>query len=460
MNQRLSRRGFLKLGLGAAAGAAGAQLFFGGRAGMLSPVVSAQTEPITPRYYLAGTDGWASLPGVGNTYFYPDPWAPEGKTSYMFGFADVTQHLSDPELVSPNVLAYKEKAQISAPIMYFDELDPNNPNKEAYVVRLTNLGLAVRPDLVDSHTVHWHGFRNVIPMFDGEPGSSVAVPIGRVFDYAYYPYEPGTYMYHCHFEDTEHVHMGMVGLVFVRPMQNRGAGSLKASRVAPTIAGLYTPDPTGPMGYAYNDGDGSTAYDREYSMFLSEVWNESHWDDAHIQLPDWTDYKADFYLLNGRVYPDTLLPNYAPVGAPTGGVAGDLGEQPYGSLVTCNAGERVLLRFANLGFTQASMTLAGIRMLIVGMDAVMLRGKTGVSGFYETNTFQIGAGESTDAIFTAPAFSGGAGSSGQGYDTYLLYNRNIAGISNNGEMGIGGQMTEVRVYPAGSVPQQLTPHDL
>ena len=44
-------------------------------------------------------------------------------------------------------------------------------------------------------------------------------------------------------------------------------------------------------------------------MFLSEVWAESHWADAHIQLPEWSDYHADFSLLNGRVYPDTVAPN-------------------------------------------------------------------------------------------------------------------------------------------------------
>ena len=41
-------------------------------------------------------------------------------------------------------------------------------------------------------------------------------------------------------------------------------------------------------------------------MFLSEVWADSHWADAHIQLPEWSDYRADFSLLNGRVYPETL----------------------------------------------------------------------------------------------------------------------------------------------------------
>ena len=48
-------------------------------------------------------------------------------------------------------------------------------------MQLTNLGLALRPDLFDAHTIHWHGFRNVIPFFDGEPTGSVAVTTGRIF---------------------------------------------------------------------------------------------------------------------------------------------------------------------------------------------------------------------------------------------------------------------------------------
>ena len=98
-------------------------------------------------------------------------------------------------------------------------------------------------------------------------------------------------MFHCHVEDTEHVHMGMTGLVFVRPAQDGNTSCYPSGK------------------YAYNDGDGSTGFDREFAMFLSEVWGDSHWADAHIQLPEWSDYRADFSLLNGRVYPDTLLPN-------------------------------------------------------------------------------------------------------------------------------------------------------
>ena len=97
----------------------------------------------------------------------------------------------------------------------------------------------MRPDLFDAHTLHWHGFRNVIPFFDGEPTGSVSVPAGTVFRYVYRPREAGTYMYHCHVEDVEHVHMGMNGMVFVRPAR------LATRRLSERK-------------YLYNDGDGST----------------------------------------------------------------------------------------------------------------------------------------------------------------------------------------------------------
>ena len=290
----------------------------------------------------------------------------------------------------------------------------------------------------------------MIPFFDGEPSGSVAVPSGRDFTYVYRPRDPGTYMYHCHVEDVEHVHMGMTGLVFVRPLQDGNTA-------------LY---PSGT--YMYNDGDGSTGFDREFAMFLSEVWAEAHWADAHIQLPEWSDYRADFSLLNGRVYPDTLAPNgsidpFNPVHDANGDLIAPPGRpelkyQPHSSLVTCNAGERVALRFANLGFREQAMTLAGIRMRVVGRDATPMRGRDGTDTSYETQTLNIGPGESYDVIFEAPPFSGGGGSSGAGYDAYMLYNRNYTRSNNLAPGGFGGQATEVRVYPGG-VAAQAYPND-
>jgi FtsP/CotA-like multicopper oxidase with cupredoxin domain len=385
-----------------------------------------------PDLFLAGTDGWIHLPETpAIPPFHPDVLAPDLLTTYIFGFRDVT---GKTDLQRTN---QKNKAQHSAPMFW--------------TVQLTNLGLALRPDLFDAHTLHWHGFRNVIPFFDGEPSGSVAIRTGRVFTYVYRPREPGTYMFHCHVEDVEHVHMGMTGLVFVRPLQD-----------GQNIAGHSK--------FLYNDGDGSTGFDREFGMFLSEVWAEAHWADAHIQLPEWSNYRADFGLLNGRVYPDTIAPN-APIDAAASvhslavqtDSAGDLiapaghpelQYQPQSSLVTCNAGETVALRFANLGFREQAMTTAGIRMRVVGRDATPMRGRDGTDTSYETETINIGPGESFDVVFVAPDHTG------PGYDTYLIYNRNYPVTNNLAPGGMGGQATEIRVYAAGGIPPQSYPNDL
>ena len=51
-----------------------------------------------------------------------------------------------------------------------------------------------------------------------------------------------------------------------------------------------------------------------------------------------------------------------------------LGSQPNSSLIQCNGGDKVLLRFANLGYQQQSMQLEGIPMKMIGEDANILRG--------------------------------------------------------------------------------------
>jgi FtsP/CotA-like multicopper oxidase with cupredoxin domain len=231
-------------------------------------------------------------------------------------------------------------------------------------------------------------------------------------------------MYHCHFEDVEHVQMGMTGMLFVRPVQNKGTTDVPAGK------------------YAYNDGDGSTRYDREFAFMMTEIWAEAHYRDAHIQTNDWTDYDPQFFALNGRCYPDTTAPNGDPM---TGG--GPLRYQPISSLVRCNSGEKVLLRLANLGYQNHSVTVDGIDLTVVGKDAGLLRGRDGASEYAVTNTVDVGPGESRDVIFTAPAPG-----------TYLLYDRDYRALRNGAGGGFGGQMTEIRVSPAGTLAPQTAPN--
>jgi FtsP/CotA-like multicopper oxidase with cupredoxin domain len=408
----LSRRALLAGTAGAAGWAmlpAGSSV---GSAPRARPAAPAVPNPTT-QLHLAGTDGWVSMPDTSPAIppFWPDPLAPAGSNLYVFGFRNVTGMTPD------QVTAQRGQAQISAPMLTFDQ-------ETDIKVMLTNLGLSQRPDLVDGHTIHWHGFQNAIPLFDGVPELSIAVPIGRDFTYFYRPHDPGTYMYHCHFEDVEHVQMGMTGMLFVRPIQNKvGVNGYPAGTK-----------------YAYNCGDGSTRYDREFAFMMTEIWAEAHYRDAHIQLNDWTDYKPSFFALNGRSYPDTLAPNGDPMTTPADP---RLRYQPISSLVTCNSGERVLLRLANLGYKNHAVTVDGIDLTVVGKDASLLRGRDGTAHYTVTNTVEIGPGESRDVIFTAPAPG-----------TYLLYDRDYLALANGGGGGYGGQMTEIRVSPTGTLAPQ------
>ncbi|MFN2193948.1 MAG: multicopper oxidase domain-containing protein [Candidatus Promineifilaceae bacterium] len=451
MNNQFSRRDFLKVTGGAVMITAGASVLprFLRKNLMPEEVVQAAVNYPAPDLFFAGTDGWFWLPPIPEIPpYHPDPYGadytPAGVdpfTTYIFGFRNVTG-LTDAQRQNQ-----RNKTQHNSPFFWTDQYDDVINPKELRV-QLTNLGLALRPDLTDAHTIHWHGFRNVIPFYDGEPHGSISVPVGQIFTYVYRPRDPGTYMYHCHVEDVEHVTMGMTSLVFVHPLQNGDTSFYPSGK------------------YAYNDGDGSTGYDRENALFLSEIWAEGHWNDAHIQESDWSTFKADFSLLNGRVHPYTLLPN-SPIdlAASTNCLTvqtdgnGDLMTNPgyehmqynpHSSLITCNAGERVLLRLANLGFREVAMTLAGIKMRVVGRDASTMKGRDGTNTSYLTNTLLIGAGESYDAIFEAPAYEGPGP-----YDTYILYNRRYTQESNLSPGGSGGQRTEVRVYPAGTLAPQL-----
>jgi len=456
----LTRRDFIKLGGGLLAAAASSAMLSkailkpvqvvqaaGVIPGAPSPArqpgaarASAQVE--APSLHFVGTDGWIYMPPDATVPpYHPDNMAPPPFTTYIFGFRDLTSISANGNLVN----AQKMKAQYTAPLFWLEQ-------ENDYTLKLGNLGLQIRPDLIDAHTLHFHGFRNAIPIFDGEPHSSVGVPIQRELVYFYRPHDPGTYMYHCHFEETEHVHMGMIGPCYVTPIQNYGANGMPATRLGGNT------DPGVPRGYVYNDGDGSTAYEREFVMLLSEIWAESHWCDSHIQLPEWSDYAPEFYLLNGRVWPQTLLPNGRGTHPLTGDLIPPVGHpelqyQPLSALVTCNAGDRVLLRLINLGYEEQTMRLSGPMMRVVGKDATLLRGLDGADLTYQTNAVSIGPGESLDAIFVAPEHSG----SGE-YDRYLLANRDYHRLNNGGHPGYGGQMTEVRVYPGGTLPPQTEPN--
>ena len=407
-----SRRDFLKAsGLGALG-----TLVAGGAVGALGRGLL-PASAATTTLGLAATDGYIGVPGR------------PGNPIYIFGFIPVSPTASVGSLIA----TYKGHAQTSAPTLDFRQNDDIK-------ITLTNLGLIQRPDLVDSHTIHWHGFDVPSPLNDGVPEVSVAVPIGRQLTYFYRPHREGTYMYHCHFEDVEHVQMGMTGIVFVRPTQD-----------GTPLAGFTK--------FAYNDGDGSTGYHRHFAILLNEVWKDFHDGDRDIQESIATDYDPQWFTLNGRCYPDTLRPNNdATLTTPNPNLGTDDASQPNSALVQVSGGERVLLRLANLGYQQHAMQLPGIPVHVVGQDASLLRNGTADTSYW-TNTLYIGPGEARDVLFDAPAFDPARPSAADGrgnYNVYNFKNRDLRRLSNFGAPpGPGGMMTEVRVYQNPLPPQTV-----
>jgi FtsP/CotA-like multicopper oxidase with cupredoxin domain len=208
---------------------------------------------------------------------------------------------------------------IPAPLMAIDEDDE-------FFLTLTNVGMIMRPDLFEQHTVHFHGYPNASAFYDGVPDASVAINIGASFTYYYLAPDAGTYFWHCHITPPEHLQMGMVGQLYVRPRQNRVAagGSLytalsnqqsdprTACKSATDILcsnplPVGGPAATANLGtraaagnYAYNDGDGSTYYDVEYPIQIHGFDPNFHFVGMTFNPEGFTDMKDKYFLLNGR----------------------------------------------------------------------------------------------------------------------------------------------------------------
>ena len=69
--------------------------------------------------------------------------------------------------------------------------------------------------LPEPTTIHWHGL-SVTPDMDGVPGfSQPAVQPGQTFTYEFTATDPGTYMYHTHFDDFNQLDRGLYGAFVV-----------------------------------------------------------------------------------------------------------------------------------------------------------------------------------------------------------------------------------------------------
>jgi FtsP/CotA-like multicopper oxidase with cupredoxin domain len=351
---------------------------------------------------LAAGDGHVYMADRDRTGADPD----KGDT-YVFGFSDVTGVAND-EVMTAGMLA----ANISAPTIDLRE------GQELYL-SLTNVGMIQRPDLFDGHTVHYHGFQNAASVFDGEPMASLAVNMGSTFTYYYNNVEPGTYMWHCHFEASEHMQMGMLGNLFVRPAQDEET-TLKNLGIRAPLNQAY-------QGFAYNDGDGSTGYHVAYPIQVTGFDPNFHHQDNSYNPLNFAGMNDTYTLFNGRGYPDTVLTS------PIANINGN-NSQKTNALITATRGQKILLRISSLSTVDFyTVTLWGMQMQVVGQGARLLRGPDGKNLYFTTNSITLGGGEAMDVIIDTIGVNPG---------TYFLYTANLNHLSNDAE-DFGGMMTEI-----------------
>src|SRR6516164_4709311 len=443
----------------------------------------------------------AAFPAPGNVI------SPSGDTQFAFQYTDAAAAgqgaqtaLVGPTASTPSVIdGHVDPRQIidigvmngniPAPLVQFDEDD------ELFLT-LTNVGMIMRPDLFEQHTIHFHGYPNASSFYDGVPDASVAINIGASFTYYYLAPDAGTYFWHCHITPPEHLQMGMVGQLFVRPRQDRvpsggdlytflgyqngvsepttnpvadlrtacnPAADILCSAFTPAVnsgatravAGSLCNSPTANVGsgltpgYVYNDGDGSTCYDTEYPIQMHGFDPNFHFVGMTFNPEMFVDMKDKYFLLNGRSYPDTVA------AGPQATVSTD-GQmhysQPLPAIINIPAGGKAALRLVNLSVSEYhTLQTLGIPMHVVGFMAKLLRDQDGNNTEFYTNSITLGGGESLDVILDASddgcsAYLG-TGCAQKLYpvgSTFYVYSSNLDYLSNDAE-NFGGMMTEVHI---------------
>jgi FtsP/CotA-like multicopper oxidase with cupredoxin domain len=227
-----------------------------------------------------------------------------------------------------------------------------NPGLPGPVLSVTvgdTVAVTVTNALPAGHTVTFEA-----PGIAFDPGPDSAPPGGTVTR-TFTASAPGTYLYQGGGDAGRQAAMGLYGALIVRPAT--------AGQAYPSAA---------------------SAYDVEAPLVLSAI------DPAFNAAPNTADlhaYRATYWLINGKSYPDT---------APG---------------ITAGGGQRLLLRYLNAGYDNTTMTMLGVHGRVVARDAHP------VDGTVEVTAETLPAGATEDVIATVPA---GAGPSPHGFP---LYNR-------------------------------------
>lgn len=195
--------------------------------------------------------------------------------------------------------------------------------------------------------------------------------------YSFVASKPGTFIYESGTDPKNQVTMGLFGALIVRPTM--GAN------------------------FAYNRADSRFTPAEEFLALLSEVDPYQHqaWEMGTGANFNMNNYRARYWLINGRGFPDSIADNNAPW----------LATQPYGALALIHpfntdagAGANyhpypALERFINVGTEEYPFHPHGQNGLVIGRDGNPLEGSAGQDLSMEKFAVNIGPGQTWDVAF-------------------------------------------------------------
>lgn len=248
-----------------------------------------------------------------------------------------------------------------------------------------------------THTIHFHGL-DLVQAMDGVPGVPAAglpdkflsgVEVGEVFEYMFIAEEEGTYSYHCHVDSSTHILLGMYGAFIVE--------SAKPN----TIYGHH--------------------FDREYTLFLSEmdtVHNDAIADTGSYDMLKW---KSDYFLLNGRIFTADLKNPLSTIADPK-------------SVIKAKEGETVLLRLVAMGHSHTwAFHPHAYHMKVIGTDG------RGLTAPYWKDTLPLVSGERYDVLVPIIGKRNKiCMSCGMGAGISVAHDHNMGGMVSAGKYPRGG----------------------
>ncbi|HWQ92889.1 MAG TPA: multicopper oxidase domain-containing protein [Clostridia bacterium] len=206
----------------------------------------------------------------------------------------------------------------------------------------------------------------------GEPGAITReAPPGGSVSYSFLAAHAGTYLYNSGTRPDLQVEMGLIGALIVRPTNTTG------------------------MQLAHQAyGHANTSFDHEFLFLLSEMDERIHdlVEQGRIAEVDMTKREANYWFINGRTGPDTML----------GPRVSWMPTQPYNCMPMFHPGQKVLMRMIGAGSDPHPFHHHGNHSQIIAKEGRLLESVPGAGPdlAYMVFTLPVTPGSTMDALFS------------------------------------------------------------